>query len=138
MCAHCLVTEPIPDQLFKILGEPIVDSAIDCVGFEARGCGHHHHEERPAQVLNDLMQVTKAGGQIGIPGLYVTEDPGAHSKEVRTERIAVMGLRLCNAGAARIAVVAHRPRVGQEHQLRNWAVPRPQVPQGTGQCHPVR
>jgi len=28
-------------------------------------------------VLNSLMEVTRAAGSIGIPGLYVTEDPGA-------------------------------------------------------------
>eukprot|EP01097_Dermamoeba_algensis_P010752 TRINITY_DN8035_c0_g1_i1.p1 TRINITY_DN8035_c0_g1~~TRINITY_DN8035_c0_g1_i1.p1 ORF type:complete len:445 (-),score=101.27 TRINITY_DN8035_c0_g1_i1:114-1424(-) len=71
---------PIPDQIAQILKVPEVDCAIDCVGFEARGCGHHHHQERPAQVLNDLMAITRAGGAIGIPGLYVTEDPGAVDK----------------------------------------------------------
>ena len=45
--------------------------------FEARGCGHDgHKKEMPAQVLNASMAITKAGGKIGIPGLYVTEDPG--------------------------------------------------------------
>jgi glutathione-independent formaldehyde dehydrogenase len=28
-------------------------------------------------VLNSLMEITRAAGAIGIPGLYVTEDPGA-------------------------------------------------------------
>jgi hypothetical protein len=36
--------------------------------FEARGCGHEHQKEVPAQVLNSAMQITKAGGQVGIPG----------------------------------------------------------------------
>jgi glutathione-independent formaldehyde dehydrogenase len=31
----------------------------------------------PAAVLNALMDVTRAGGSLGIPGLYVTADPGA-------------------------------------------------------------
>ena len=31
---------------------------------------------RPATVLNSLMDVTAAGGALGIPGLYVTGDPG--------------------------------------------------------------
>ncbi len=30
----------------------------------------------PAQVLNDCMAIVREGGRIGIPGLYVTEDPG--------------------------------------------------------------
>src|SRR2546425_9142769 len=30
---------PLPDMIAQILGEPEVDAAIDCVGFEARGHG---------------------------------------------------------------------------------------------------
>mmetsp|Transcript_42856 Transcript_42856/g.108419 ORF Transcript_42856/g.108419 Transcript_42856/m.108419 type:complete len:478 (-) Transcript_42856:1692-3125(-) len=67
----------LPDAIAAIVGTPEVDAAVDCVGFEARGCGHKTCNEVPAQVLNDCMQVTTAGGGIGIPGLYVTEDPGA-------------------------------------------------------------
>jgi glutathione-independent formaldehyde dehydrogenase len=67
----------VAEQIDQILGEPVVDCAVDCVGFEARGCGHDHSKEVPAQVLNTVMEITKAGGGIGIPGLYVTGDPGA-------------------------------------------------------------
>jgi glutathione-independent formaldehyde dehydrogenase len=67
----------LPDAIAAIVGTPEVDASVDCVGFEARGCGHKTCNEVPAQVLNDCMQVTSAGGGIGIPGLYVTEDPGA-------------------------------------------------------------
>ncbi len=67
----------LADQIAAIIGVPEVDAAIDCVGFEARGhgsdCGHEH----PATVLNAAMEITRAGGSIGIPGLYVTGDPGA-------------------------------------------------------------
>ena len=35
------------------------------------------HEEAPATVLNSLMEITRVAGAIGIPGLYVTDDPGA-------------------------------------------------------------
>jgi len=69
--------ESIQEQIKRHLDVPEVDCAVDCVGFEARGCGHEHKKEVPAQVLNTAMAITKAGGQIGIPGLYVTEDPGA-------------------------------------------------------------
>ena len=68
---------PLRDQLAAILGVPEVDCAVDAVGFEARGCGRDAAREVPAQVLNDCMDVTRAGGAVGIPGLYVTEDPGA-------------------------------------------------------------
>jgi glutathione-independent formaldehyde dehydrogenase len=50
---------------------------VDAVGFEARGHGTDANAERPATVLNSAMQITRAGGAIGIPGLYVTADPGA-------------------------------------------------------------
>jgi glutathione-independent formaldehyde dehydrogenase len=34
-------------------------------------------------VLNQAMGVTRAAGGIGIPGLYVTEDPGAKDEAAR-------------------------------------------------------
>src|ERR1700722_6992755 len=66
----------LADQIAQIVGTPEVDSAVDCVGFEARGHGHDAVKEQPATVLNSVMEITRAGGQIGIPGLYVTGDPG--------------------------------------------------------------
>jgi glutathione-independent formaldehyde dehydrogenase len=65
------------DQIEQILGVPEVDAAVDAVGFEARGHGDAAATERPATVLNTMMDITRAAGQIGIPGLYVTGDPGA-------------------------------------------------------------
>ncbi|MGY1827448.1 MULTISPECIES: formaldehyde dehydrogenase, glutathione-independent [unclassified Blastococcus] len=64
------------DQIEQILGVPEVDCAVDAVGFEARGHGEGAATEAPATVLNSLMELTAAGGAIGIPGLYVTGDPG--------------------------------------------------------------
>jgi glutathione-independent formaldehyde dehydrogenase len=72
------VDASLSDQITQILGVPEVDCAIDCVGFEARGHGHAGAQaEAPATVLNSLMEVTRVAGKIGIPGLYVTDDPGA-------------------------------------------------------------
>jgi glutathione-independent formaldehyde dehydrogenase len=64
------------DQVEQILGVPEVDCGIDAVGFEARGHGSGSATEAPATVLNSLMELTTAGGALGIPGLYVTGDPG--------------------------------------------------------------
>ncbi|KIU03795.1 MULTISPECIES: formaldehyde dehydrogenase, glutathione-independent [unclassified Frigoribacterium] len=64
------------DQIDQILGEPLVDCGIDAVGFEAKGHGGGSGDEAPATVLNSLMDITAAGGALGIPGLYVTGDPG--------------------------------------------------------------
>lgn len=66
----------------QILGVPEVDCAIDCVGFEAHGHGRNH-SEAPATVLNSIMRVTRAGGRLGIPGLYVTGDPGAVDEDAK-------------------------------------------------------
>ena len=68
------------DQIEQILGVPEVDCGIDAVGFEARGHGADAATEAPATVLNSLMEITRAGGRLGIPGLYVTGDPGAVDK----------------------------------------------------------
>src|SRR6185437_2256059 len=59
------------------------------VGFEARGHGAHSGEEAPATVLNALMQVTRAAGRIGIPGLYVTEDPGAVDEKAKVGSLSI-------------------------------------------------
>ncbi|MBY6006091.1 formaldehyde dehydrogenase, glutathione-independent [Salipiger bermudensis] len=64
----------LPEMIAEITGSPEVDAAIDAVGFEARG---HSGGEQPAIVLNQMMEITRVAGGIGIPGLYVTEDPGA-------------------------------------------------------------
>jgi glutathione-independent formaldehyde dehydrogenase len=61
----------------NVIGVPEVDSAIDCVGFEAKTESDGKVVEAPAVVLNSLMAITRPAGSIGVPGLYVTEDPGA-------------------------------------------------------------
>ena len=66
------------EQIEQIIGKPEIDCAVDCVGFEAHGHGSAgHSQEAPATVLNSLMEITRPAGAIGIPGLYVTDDPGA-------------------------------------------------------------
>lgn len=82
---------PIPDQLDQILGEREVDCGVDAVGFEARGHGSESATEHPAAVLNSLMEITRAGGSLGIPGLYVTGDPGAATEAAK---IGALSLRL--------------------------------------------
>lgn len=79
------------DQIAQIVGSPEVDSAVDCVGFEARGHGHDAVVERPATVLNALMTITRAGGALGIPGLYVTDDPGGVDDNAKS---GTLGIRI--------------------------------------------
>jgi glutathione-independent formaldehyde dehydrogenase len=79
------------EQIAQIVGVPEVDSAVDCVGFEAKGHGCGHHHEAPATVLNSVMEITRAGGAIGIPGLYVTGDPGAVDEKAKE---GTLGIRI--------------------------------------------
>ena len=73
------------------IGQPLVDCPVDAVGFEARGHGANAQTEMPATVLNSLMDLTRAGGGIGIPGLYVTGDPGGVDEAAR---VGSLSLRL--------------------------------------------
>jgi glutathione-independent formaldehyde dehydrogenase len=79
----------VGDQIASILKVPEVDCAVDCVGFEARGHGHDAKTEAPATVLNSLMTICRAGGALGIPGLYVTEDPGGVDKAAQHGNLSI-------------------------------------------------
>lgn len=79
----------LAEQIAQILGVPEVDCAVDCVGFEARGHGAEVDKEIPAVVLNSLMEIARAGGSIGIPGLYVTEDPGGVDSAAKTGNLSI-------------------------------------------------
>lgn len=76
-------SDKLEELIEQVLGVPEVDCSVDAVGFEARGHGSHHTQELPATVLNSLMAITRAGGAVGIPGLYVTDDPGASDEAAK-------------------------------------------------------
>ncbi len=78
----------LPDMIAQIVGEPVVDAAVDCVGFEARGHGPGAGEA-PATVLNDVMGITQVAGRVGIPGLYVTGDPGGIDENAKIGQLGV-------------------------------------------------
>jgi glutathione-independent formaldehyde dehydrogenase len=77
------------DQIEQLLGVPEVDAAVDAVGFEARGHGADSDHEAPATVLNSIMDVTRAAGKLGIPGLYVTGDPGAADEAAKVGSLSI-------------------------------------------------
>jgi glutathione-independent formaldehyde dehydrogenase len=70
----------LDEQVADVVGTPTVDSVIDAVGFEAKA---HGGGDQPAIVLNQAMEIIRPAGAVGIPGLYVTEDPGAHDEAAR-------------------------------------------------------
>ena len=80
----------LAEKIEQIVGEPEVDAAVDAVGFEARGHGKDA-AEAPATVLNDIMSIARVGAGLGIPGLYVTGDPGAADEDAK---IGQLGVRL--------------------------------------------
>jgi glutathione-independent formaldehyde dehydrogenase len=86
--ANLSTGDALADIIADIIGEPQVDAAVDAVGFEARGHGQNAEEE-PATVLNDIMTVARAGASLGIPGLYVTGDPGARDSAAKEGQIGV-------------------------------------------------
>jgi glutathione-independent formaldehyde dehydrogenase len=91
-----------------VLGVPEVDSAIDCVGFEAKAQGTDGKViEAPAVVLNSLMEITRAAGAIGIPGLYVTDDPGAKEQAAK---LGNLSLASASAGQNRTRSIPARRR----------------------------
>ncbi len=78
----------LPDLIEQVVGEPVVDAAVDAVGFEARGHGAGAGEQ-PATVLNDIMTIARAGASLGIPGLYVTGDPGGVDENAKVGQLGV-------------------------------------------------
>src|SRR5215207_3800844 len=109
----------IADQIEQIIGVPEVDVAVDCVGFEARGHGANAHVEQPAVVLNSIMEITRAGGGLGIPGLYVTGDPGGVDANAK---IGALSIRI---GLGKVSSLYNRtvssdeisPRTDELHSL---------------------
>jgi glutathione-independent formaldehyde dehydrogenase len=74
--------EDMSGAIEGILGVHEVDQAVDAVGFEASGHGGDG-DEAPAVVLNTVMNITRAAGGVGIPGLYVPSDPGAKDESAK-------------------------------------------------------
>src|SRR5918994_50508 len=72
-------TDDVRGALQQILGgSGEVDAAVDCVGFEARGHGQEGSQgEAPAT------------GKLGIPGLYVTGDPGAVDEPAKVGSLSI-------------------------------------------------
>lgn len=62
------------DQIVEANGG-MVDRAVDAVGYQAVDQGGE--KEKPNIVLENLIRVTRACGGLGIPGLYVPQDPGS-------------------------------------------------------------
>src|ERR687893_2141145 len=131
------------DQIEQILGVPEVDAAVDAVGFEARGHGGEATSEKPATVLNTVMDITRAAGQIGIPGLYVTGDPGAVDEAAKHGSLSIrIGLGWAKSHALftgqcpvmrynrQLMMAVLHDRVSIAKNVNAVAIPLDQAPQG--------
>ncbi|HEV2659835.1 MAG TPA: formaldehyde dehydrogenase, glutathione-independent [Ktedonobacteraceae bacterium] len=108
----------LPEMLEQILGEPEVDAAVDCVGFEARGHGAGA-AEAPATVLNSVMEITRVAGRIGIPGLYVTGDPGGIDEHAK---IGQLGIRIGTGWAKSLSFTTGQTPVMRYHRQLMMAI----------------
>lgn len=63
------------DQILKANDGDMVDRSVDAVGYQAVDTGGK--KEQPNIVLEDMIRATRPCGGLGIPGLYVPQDPGA-------------------------------------------------------------
>ena len=70
---------PLTDQIEAVLGEPMVDCAVDYVGPEAHGLGKDAEQMQPAAAINQVIDATRAGGATGVIGVY-GPDPIAETK----------------------------------------------------------
>lgn len=72
-----------------------VDKGVDAVGYQAvdpeeeADDAYDPARENPALVLNNLIRTVRPTGELGIPGLYVPEDPGAPDEMAAQGRLGI-------------------------------------------------
>src|SRR5699024_4411498 len=81
-------TEDPREGIARVLAREEVDAGVDAVGVVSRGPGKDA-QAAPATVLNSLIDVTRAGGARGTPGLYVTGDPGGVDEAAQEGSLSV-------------------------------------------------
>lgn len=110
---------PIHEQVAAIVGEPLVDCGVDCVGFEAHGLGPDVGRENPAEMLNALFKVVRAGGGIGITGVYLPESPNSPNAKIAK---GIFDLKLGAAWGKSLRFGMGQAPVMQYHRELMWAI----------------
>ncbi|ERF71253.1 hypothetical protein EPUS_05305 [Endocarpon pusillum Z07020] len=69
------------DALYQIIeaNDEMVDRSVDCVGYQA--VDSSGEKEQPNIILENMIRVTRACGGMGIPGLYLPQDPGSSDEK---------------------------------------------------------
>jgi glutathione-independent formaldehyde dehydrogenase len=73
------------EQLMDATGGRGVDRGVEAVGYQAHDPSG---EEHPELVLDNLVQVVRSTGGIGVVGVYMPQDPGASNDLAKEGRIA--------------------------------------------------
>jgi len=76
-------TDPA-DAIFEGTDGFGVDCGVEAVGYQAHD---HTGEEHPEMVLDNLVNVVRATGHIGVVGVYVPQDPNAANDDAKEGRV---------------------------------------------------
>jgi len=87
-------SDPV-EQIIK-MNDGMVDRAVDAVGYQA--VDSSGSKEKPNVVLDQLINVTRPTGGLGIPGLYVPADPGAPDAQSKEGQILISFGKLFEKG----------------------------------------
>lgn len=108
----------LAEQVENILGRPEVDSVVDCVGFEAHGMGPDAGQ-KPEQMLDALFEIVRAGGAIGLTGVYTSTDEGAPSQ---AKQHGIFSLPLGSIWGKSIHIGMGQAPVMRYHRELMWAI----------------
>ena len=97
---HCDATpinfeEGDPVEQIKDIHGGGVDKGVDAVGYQAidpekeGDDAYDPARENPAVVINNLIRTVRPTGELGIPGLYVPDDPGAPDDMAAQGRLGI-------------------------------------------------
>jgi glutathione-independent formaldehyde dehydrogenase len=77
--------DSVVDQILEQTGGEGADRGCECVGYQ---CHDHKGHEVPNLTMNNLVDSVRPTGSIGVVGVFVPEDPGAHDKLAKKGQIA--------------------------------------------------
>jgi glutathione-independent formaldehyde dehydrogenase len=83
------------EQIMDATGGRGADSGVEAVGYQAHDPSG---EEHPELVLDNLVQVVRSTGGIGVVGVYMPQDPGGSSDLAKEGRIAFQYGQLFSKG----------------------------------------
>ncbi len=75
----------VVDQVLEQTGGEGADRGCECVGYQ---CHDHKGHEVPNLTMNNLVRSVRPTGSIGVVGVFVPEDPGAHDKLAKNGQLA--------------------------------------------------